>query len=91
VEFWRPYFLCLLAEAYMETGRLDDGLGALTEVLAAAGEHGNRVLVAEMHRLKGELLLRQMISTPPKLRAAFSARLRLREIKVRNRGNCAPR
>ena len=25
-ELWRPYFLCLLAEASMETGRLDDGL-----------------------------------------------------------------
>ena len=35
----RPYHLCLLAEAYMETGRLDDGLSALTEALAAADEH----------------------------------------------------
>jgi predicted ATPase len=25
----RPYFLCLLAQAYKETGRLDDGLSAL--------------------------------------------------------------
>ena len=55
----RPYCLCLLAEACMEAGRLDDGLGALTEALAVAGEHKDRHTEAEMHRLKGELLLRQ--------------------------------
>ncbi len=59
VELWRPYFLCLLAEAYMETGRIDDGLATLTEALAAADEHENHHNRAEIHRLKGELLLRQ--------------------------------
>jgi predicted ATPase len=54
-----PYFLCLLAEACTETGRLDDGLSALREPLAAADEHENRAYEAEMHRLKGELLLEQ--------------------------------
>jgi hypothetical protein len=43
----------------METGRLDDGLGALTEALATAHEYEDRHNRAEMHRLKGELLLRQ--------------------------------
>jgi predicted ATPase len=56
---WRPHFLCLLAEACLEAGRLDDGLSALTEALAAADEHKNRHHEAEMHRLKGELLLKQ--------------------------------
>jgi predicted ATPase len=55
----RPYFLCLLAEACRETGRLDDGLSALMEALAAADEHEIRHYEAEMHRLKGELLLKQ--------------------------------
>jgi len=58
-EVDRPYFLTLLAEACRETGRIDDGLSALTEALAAADEHENRRNEAEMHRLKGELLLRQ--------------------------------
>src|SRR5713101_230298 len=53
-ELWRPYFLCLLAEACMETGRFDYGLSALTEALAAADEHENRSYEAEVHRLKGE-------------------------------------
>jgi len=58
-ELWRPYSLCLLAEASMETGCFDDGLSALTEALAAADEHENRPYEAEMHRVKGELLLKQ--------------------------------
>jgi len=54
-----PYSLSLLAEAYAETGRLDEGLSALTEALAIAVEHENRHYEAETHRLKGELLLKQ--------------------------------
>jgi predicted ATPase len=59
VELWRPYSLCLLAEAYAETGRFDDGVAALTEALATADEHENWHNRAEIHRLKGELLLKQ--------------------------------
>jgi predicted ATPase len=55
----RPYFLCLLAEVCIETGRLDDGLTALTEALAVADELDLRFYEAETHRLNGELLLKQ--------------------------------
>lgn len=58
-ELTRPSFLCVLAQVCMETGRLDDGLSAMTEALAAADQHGNRCYEAETHRLQGELLLRQ--------------------------------
>jgi predicted ATPase len=57
-EAFCPPYLCWLAEAYIETGRLDEGHTALDEVLAAAEEYGNRNHEAEAHRLKGELLLR---------------------------------
>jgi predicted ATPase len=56
-DLWRPYFLCLLAEACRERGRLDDGLSALRDALAAADENEIRFYEAETHRLKGELLL----------------------------------
>jgi DNA-binding winged helix-turn-helix (wHTH) protein/tetratricopeptide (TPR) repeat protein len=52
----RPYFLCLLAEACKETGRLDDGLNALRDALAVANEHEIRFYEAETYRLRGELL-----------------------------------
>jgi predicted ATPase len=56
-EALRPHGLCLLAEACRETGRLDDGLRALAESLAAADGHEIRQYEAEAYRLKGELLL----------------------------------
>ena len=59
-EVERPENLSLLAEACTKTDRLDDGLSALTEALAAADKHENHYYEAETHRLKGELLLRQV-------------------------------
>jgi predicted ATPase len=58
-EALRPHALCLLAEAYGEADRAGDGLSNLMEALAAADEHEIRHYEPEMHRLKGELLLRQ--------------------------------
>jgi predicted ATPase len=58
-EMARPHFLCSLAEACMEAGRLDDALSALTEALAAADQREERQAEAEIYRLKGELLLRR--------------------------------
>jgi predicted ATPase len=70
-EVFRPHFLTLLAEACMETGRLDAGLNALTEALATADEHEIRNYNAEMHRLKGELLLRQRDSNAAEAQRCF--------------------
>jgi predicted ATPase len=67
----RPYFLCLLAEALRETGRLDDGLNALTEALAAADEHEIRFYESETHRLKGELLSKQDDSSAAEAQSCF--------------------
>ena len=67
----RPYFLCLLAEAWTETGRLDDGLNALTEALAVADEHDLRFYEAETHRLKGELLSKQDDSNAAEAQGCF--------------------
>jgi predicted ATPase len=58
-ELRRPYFLTLLAEAYTEAGRFDDGLSALAEALGAAKESENGLFESDIHRLKGELLLRR--------------------------------
>jgi predicted ATPase len=67
----RPQYLCLLAKACIETGRLDDGLSALTEALATADENEARYHEAEMHRLKGELLLRQKDSNAAEAQLCF--------------------
>src|SRR6516164_243078 len=66
-----PYSLSLLAEACGETGRFDEGLSALREALATADQHENRHYEAEMHRLKGELLLKQDDSTAAEAQHCF--------------------
>jgi predicted ATPase len=70
-ELSRPYFLCLLAEACTKSSRLDDALSALTEARAAADEHEDRHYEAEIHRLKGELLLKQGVANAEEARSCF--------------------
>jgi predicted ATPase len=70
-ELWLPHGLCMLADACRKTGRLDDGLSALTEALTAADEHENRHCEAEIHRLKGELLLKQNDSNAAEAQSCF--------------------
>ena len=73
----RPYFLCLLAEACTKSGRIDDGLGALMEALAAVDEHENRQYEAEIHRLNGELLLKQDDSNATDAQNCFERAIRI--------------
>jgi len=68
---WWPYFLCLLAEAYLKANRMDDGLSALADALTTAGEYEEREHEAEIHRLKGEILLKQGDSMAAEARRGF--------------------
>ncbi len=52
-----PYYLSLLARVYAQAGRAEEGLAALDEALAEARAHNERWWNAEVHRLRGELLL----------------------------------
>jgi predicted ATPase/class 3 adenylate cyclase len=56
-ELHRPYFLGLLAEAYGEVRQPEEGLTVLAEALTIVHNTGERDWEAELHRLKGELLL----------------------------------
>jgi predicted ATPase len=51
----RPYWMSLLAQAYRRAGRAEDALCVLGEALAMT--HGQPVWQAELHRLRGDLLL----------------------------------
>jgi predicted ATPase len=55
----RTYFLGLLAEALGRGGQVAEGLGVLAEALAMMQSTGTIFHGAELHRLQGELLLRQ--------------------------------
>jgi len=54
----RPHWLSWLAEACIESGRLNDGQSVLTEAQAFANGTEGHAYDAEIYRLKGELLRR---------------------------------
>jgi predicted ATPase len=54
-----PYFLVLLAEAYMKMEQTAEGLAAVAEALQRVTSTEERMYEAEIYRLKGELLLQQ--------------------------------
>jgi predicted ATPase/DNA-binding winged helix-turn-helix (wHTH) protein len=49
--------LTLLAESYWKTGQVADGLQVVAEALVSTETTGERLYEAELHRVKGELLL----------------------------------
>ncbi|MBE9508568.1 MAG: tetratricopeptide repeat protein, partial [Chloroflexi bacterium] len=53
----RSHLLALLAEAYGSAGRTEEGLSTLAEALAFVQSSDERYYEAEIHRLKGGLLL----------------------------------
>ncbi len=52
-----PYYLSLLAHICGKAGRTEEGLACIDEALAEARTHNERWWDAELHRLRGELLL----------------------------------
>jgi predicted ATPase len=56
---YRTYYLALLAEALGRGGQIEEGLGVLAEALAVMDATREGFYGAELHRLQGELLLRQ--------------------------------
>jgi predicted ATPase len=54
-----PYYLSLLAQVYGKAGRAEEGLACINEALAEARTHNECWWDAELHRLRGELLLMQ--------------------------------
>jgi predicted ATPase len=68
----RPYQLGLLAEALAREGQVQEGLSALAEALAVSTATGERFYEAELHRTRGELLLKQAAGvTPGEAEACF--------------------
>jgi DNA-binding winged helix-turn-helix (wHTH) protein/predicted ATPase len=58
-KLWRAHHLGLLAEASAKAGRVGEGLSILAEALATVEETGERYYEAELHRIRGELLVMQ--------------------------------
>jgi DNA-binding winged helix-turn-helix (wHTH) protein/predicted ATPase len=52
-----PYYRALLADACLQLGRTDEGLGAISDAFATIDRTGERWWAPELHRLRGALLL----------------------------------
>jgi predicted ATPase/DNA-binding SARP family transcriptional activator len=52
-----PYYLSLLAHVCKKAGHAEEGLASIDEALVEARAHNERWWDAELHRLRGELLL----------------------------------
>ena len=61
-RFQSTYHLILLAQTLAACGRHEDGLAALRQAAALVEETGERYVVAEIHRLEGNLLLAKNLS-----------------------------
>ena len=70
-EVARPYLLALLAEAHGIRGEPEEGLTVLTEALTLTDTTGERWYEAELHRLKGALLLQQSSGNSTEAEAHF--------------------
>jgi TOMM system kinase/cyclase fusion protein len=64
-ELARPYWLWLLAEACQRTGAAREGLALLDDADAAVEHTHDRYWAAEIHRLRGRLLLATAEPTAP--------------------------
>jgi predicted ATPase len=63
-EIYRSMLFALLADVCRQAGRAEQGLAHLAEAWAVAERSGERFMVADLHRLHGELLLLQDPADP---------------------------
>ena len=68
---WLPYFLTVLAEAEARSGRAVQTCSLLEHALDRVKHTGERWFEAELHRRKGEILLRLHLSNPSEAEASF--------------------
>ena len=68
-----PFYQGLLAEIEAERGEAEAALAGIDEALALAGETGEHWFDAGLHRIRGEILLKQNPADPAPAEAAFLA------------------
>ena len=72
-KLYLPFYQGLLAEIEAEGGDAEAALAGIDEALALAGETGEHWFDAGLHRIRGEILLKQNPADPAPAEAAFLA------------------
>jgi predicted ATPase len=70
-----PWYLALIADAYGAIGHIDEGLSALDEAQDWVRRNDERLYAAEVHRIRGELLLRQAMPDQAQAESCFEQAL----------------
>jgi len=70
---FHPLILARLAEAEDEVGEIDSALATLDQALAESEQSGQRWFDAELHRIRGDVRLRQNPSNSDSAEASFRA------------------
>ena len=74
-EAFSTYYLALLAETHLHGGQTEDGLSVVAEALSLASRNEERWWEAELHRLKGMLVLQEMAPDERKAEICFQQTL----------------
>jgi adenylate cyclase len=74
---WNALFAALLAEAYRKTEQTSEGLKVVNEELANARVNECCCYEAELHRINGELLLRETAADEQQAEACFQNALKI--------------
>ena len=80
-----------LAEAEARAGDPGHAIAILDEALAMSDRTGLRAFEAELHRTRGEILLKRDPANPAPAEEAFGRQSPSRDSKARAASNCAPR
>jgi class 3 adenylate cyclase/predicted ATPase len=70
-DIGRSNTLCQLADGYRDAGRLGEALSTVMDALAAVEVQEERYYESEIHRLRGELLLKQNNSNAAEAQSCF--------------------
>jgi predicted ATPase len=88
---WYPEFLGVLAEGLAGLGRLTEALATVDQALARADRGGERYYVAELLRIKGEVLLQLAgDQSIPAAEGCFHEALEIAQEREPCSGNCGP-
>jgi predicted ATPase len=75
IQMFRPYYLALLGECCRQGGAVDEGVSVLEEAQTVADRTSEHWWDAELHRLKGELLLLQSRQNKSEVKTCFDRAL----------------
>ncbi len=77
IEAGQPYWLALLAEAYTRLEQVEEGWRVLTAAFVLVDKNGERWWEAELHRLKGNLFLKQAVPDEHQAETCFRQALNI--------------